>query len=154
MSKSKDAVASISDGEKGEADVEAMEPARDHGSLLGGAPDTKLTKVSSKQTPPKKPRQAFSPGGGRPVPKARTFLEDSDEPKSDPAKLRGLENSAPVPLLGQPSYLANGIGGIGGETDIEELREDCNYALGRRSGTKASTRNPRRRFHFTRRMRT
>lgn len=127
-------VKKVPGGARRQADVE------DHGSLLAGSPSSELTNKSSSSAPPGKPREAFSPGA-RPVPRARTFLEDSDAPASDPKKLAELENSAPVPLLGQPSYLTRGGGGggsAGATTEIEELQEDWDAALGRRSGTKAS----------------
>lgn len=146
VSKSADAVASISTS----SDEENQEvgPEGDHGELM---PLTHGEKKVTTRPPPVKGREAFSPGGGggahsRPVPRARTFLEDSDEPASDPAKLRELDNSAPVPLLGQPGYLAHnsssssksrGGGGVTTTMEIEELQEDWDAALGRRSGTKA-----------------
>jgi hypothetical protein len=148
VSKSADTVASISrDEQKAETNEAGRRSGHgDHGSLMSGSLTQKKTSA-----PPAKGREAFSPGGSsRPVPRARTFLEETDEPASDPAKLRELENSADMPILGQPGYLAHSrssqqgrgsAGGGGGShmtTEIEELQEDWDAALGRRSGTKAS----------------
>lgn len=143
MSKSADTVASISNKKQ---KVENEEELGDHGQLMPGS----LTQQKkSSATPPVNGRESVSPRrGARPTPRMRTFHEDSDEHASDPVKLRALENSAPVPLLGQPGYLAHnrtrGRGGKGGggggvsTTEDEELQEDWDAALGRRSGTKAS----------------
>ena len=147
ISKSADAVASISKTETTDDDSE-VEGTGDHGSLMPSSSLTQAKKSPSPTSPPVKAREAFSPGGARPVPRKRTFLDDSDEPASDPVKLRELENSAPVPLLGQPGYLAHSgsqsRGGYsnGGDNEIEELQEGAwDAALGRRSGS--NVRDPR-----------
>ena len=138
ISKSADAVSSISKTQNDDSEDEGL-GGGDHGSLMPTGSLTQAKKSSRVSSPPAEAREAFSPGGGRPVPRARTFLDDSDEPASDPVKLRELENTAPVPLLGQPGYLAqsrsHGRGGYGGG-EVEELQEDAwDAALGRRSGS-------------------
>ena len=151
VSKSTDTVASVSADNRR---ARAACPEGDHGSLLPGSSSshprnqTKLTKASGGPLP-------GGDGGTRQVPRSRTFLDSHESPASDPAKLRELENSAPLPLLGQPGYLAHsaryqhggayarGAGGVtegeaGGAMlmEIEELQGDWEAALGRRSGTK------------------